>query len=95
MNTAAELLASDLQRVLEGAMRLEDVLEDPRHVHGRPLAACFHGLQHFLMDEDFRAKDPEYRKMQEDEMRKLIRLLETEADEETLRCIHFLGRTHV
>ena len=90
MDSPAELLAQNLQSVLERTLRLEAVLEDPRHQQG-PLAACFHGLQHFLADEDIRTRDEEYRRMQENEMRKLIRLLRTGADDATLRRITFLG----
>jgi hypothetical protein len=83
-------LAQDLQAVLEGTVRLEWILED-RCRHQGPLAACFHGLQHFLADHDIRMKDDEYRRMQEDEMRELIRLLRAGADDATLGRITFLG----
>ena len=90
MGMPAELLARDLQSVLEGITPLEAVLDNPRHQQGA-LPACFHGLQHFLADEGIRAKDQDYRRMQEEEMRKLIRLLLAGADDVTLRRITFLG----
>jgi hypothetical protein len=95
MDDSARLLARELQLVLEGEVSLADVLEDPRHVLGRALTACFHGLQHYLADEDIRTADAEYRRMQEGEMRRLIGLLKEGADDAELRRVHFLGRAHV
>lgn len=50
-------------------------------------------LSHYVDDEDLRAKDPEYKKMQYSELLKLISLLEKSAPLESLREIHFLGPT--
>ena len=92
MATPALVLANQLQRVLEGTVALNDVLDDPAN-HGEPLEGCLHGLYHFLSDEDIRAKDAGYRQMQETEMHKLIALLRSEADRVALSKIHFLGRS--
>jgi len=87
-------LADQLQRVLDGVLSLDHVLEDPSN-QGDLLESCLHGLQHFLSDDDIRAKDPGYREMQETEMRKLIALLRSGADNRVLSQIHFLGRSKV
>lgn len=92
MTKTNEALAAQLQRVLDGRAKLQDILDDPA-TQGDELQSCFHGLQHFLADEDIRAKDDEYRQMQEAEMRKLIRLLLSGADCRLLSAVHFLGRS--
>lgn len=89
----AQVLADQLQDVLDGLKMLDDVINDPVNA-GDPLASCFHGLQHFLADADIRAKDVEYRQMQETEMRKLIQLLRIGADGKALSKIHFLGTSN-
>ena len=90
MTKTSEALAVQLQRVLDGEARLQDILDDPIN-QGDELQSCFHGLQHFLADKDIRAKDNQYRQMQEDEMRKLIRLLRSGADCSLLSAVYFLG----
>jgi hypothetical protein len=94
MEPSSVALADQLQRVLDGVIQLEDVLEDPDN-QGEYLEGCLHGLQHFLSDDDIRAKDADYREMQETEMRKLIALLRSGADRRVLSKIHFLGRSKV
>jgi hypothetical protein len=94
METPAMALADKLQRVLDGSIALDDLLDDPAN-RGECLDACLLGLQHFLSDDDIRAKDADYRDMQETEMRKLIALLRSGADRQTLSKIHFLGRSKV
>ncbi|MBD8530576.1 MULTISPECIES: hypothetical protein [unclassified Massilia] len=90
MTKTNEALAAELQCVLDGMAKLQDVLDNPVN-QGDELQSCFHGLQHFLADEDIRAKDGAYRQMQEAEMRKLIRLLRSGADCSLLSTVHFLG----
>jgi len=90
MATTALDLADQLQRVLDGIISLDEVLEDPGN-QGDPLESCRHGLQHFLSDGDIRCTDADYREMQETEMRKLIALLRSGADRSVLSQIHFLG----
>ncbi len=48
-------------------------------------------LAHFLSDADIRARDDDYRKMQEAEFAKLISLLRAGASDAELCRIHFLG----
>jgi hypothetical protein len=90
MASTAHDLADQLQGVLDGSIRLADVLIDPGN-KGELLESCLHGLQHFLSDGDIRGKDAPYRQMQEDEMRKLIWLLRNDPDRAKLAKIHFLG----
>jgi len=48
-------------------------------------------LAHFLSDTDIRARDEDYRRMQEAELAKLISLLRAGASDAELCRIHFLG----
>ena len=48
-------------------------------------------LAHFLSDADIRARDDDYRQMQETELAKLILLLRAGASDAELCRIHFLG----
>jgi len=94
MAIPALVLADQLQRVLDGAIALEDVLDDPAN-QGDILQSCIHGLEHFLVDADIRSMDAGYRQMQVAEMCKLIALLRSGADRRLLSKIHFLGgQTH-
>lgn len=83
-------LADALEKVLCGHVELGVVLEQPLRFHPA-IESCFHGLHHFLADQDIRSKDPAYRKMQETEMRRLIVLLRSGAAPEEIRRITFLG----
>lgn len=56
-----------------------------------PVDAISENLEHYLSDGDRRAADPAYGRMQDDELRKLIHLLETGASAEQLRRITFLA----
>ena len=87
---SADSLALKLEAVLEGALPLESVLADSSNFEDA-VENCFHGLQHFLADADIRVKDSSYRLMQENEMRRLIRLLRSGADGKALAKITFLG----
>jgi hypothetical protein len=81
-------LAAQLQGALAGSCSLPALLAGAGAEE--PLASCFHGLQHFVADADIRAKDQDYRQMQEGEMRKLIELLLSGAAPEQLRKVSFL-----
>ena len=52
-------------------------------------------VEHFLCDYDIRFKDPQYKKMQESEMEKLITLIRKSGPLEKILSIHFLGETEV
>lgn len=86
----AESLAQKLEAVMAGTLSLQSVLADPANFKGSASAA-FHGLQHFLADADIRETDSDYRAMQEQEMVKLIQLLNSGADTKVLGKITFLG----
>lgn len=85
-------LADTLEAVLAGTADLAVLLKDPA-AFDESLEYCYANLHHFLSDEDIRAKDPEYRAMQESEMRKLIDLLRSDAGPEKLYWITFLGKS--
>ncbi len=50
-------------------------------------------VEHFLCDYDLRLKDPQYKEMQELEMKKLIALIRKDGPKEKILNIHFLGET--
>lgn len=83
-------LADELEKVLCGQVELEAVLDQPLRFNPA-IESCFHGLQHFLADQDIRSRDPAYRKMQETEMQRLIELLRSGATPEEIQHITFLG----
>ena len=87
-----EALASRLEGVLVRGEALDLLLEEPGPLV-EALRPCLHGLQHYLADEDIRAKDEKYRQMQENEMRLLIHLLRTGADPSHVERISFLSTT--
>jgi hypothetical protein len=49
-------------------------------------------LEHYLADADIRARDPEYRAMQNGELLKQIRLLQEAAPITQLQRVNFLRR---
>ncbi|MFG6460395.1 hypothetical protein ACG04Q_02350 [Roseateles sp. DXS20W] len=89
---ARQQLAAALEEVLAGKRDLAKLLD------GLPfsdvLDNCMH-LWHFASDGDIREKDVTYRNMQEDEMRKLIKLLRSDVPINTLRQVHFLGPSEI
>jgi hypothetical protein len=87
-----EALANRLEGVLVRSEALDLLLEEPGPL-SEALRPCFHGLQHYLADEDIRAKDEKYRQIQENEMLLLIRLLRTGAEPSRIRSISFLSPT--
>ena len=85
-------LADDLQRVLDGTLRLEYIMSPEQSLsYGDAIEDCYADLHHFLSDADIRAKDPWYKEMQESEMRKLILLLRNGGRPERIRKITFLS----
>jgi hypothetical protein len=90
MSSERNRLADALDRVLAGTLDLNEIFEQEA-LYGEPLSHCYHGLQHYLGDADIRKREPEYRAMQEKEMRKLIRLLHSDVGLEFLDSILFLG----
>jgi len=87
-------IAEQLEGVLSGTVDLQAVLDNWPRGDG-PLSHCYANLHHFLFDAHTRAKHPEYRAMQESEMRKLIRLLRSNGDPSLLKEVHFLGASKV
>jgi hypothetical protein len=87
-----DALATRLEGVLARSESLGALLEEPGALL-EALQPCFHGLLHYLADDDIRAKDEEYRRMQEDELRLMIRLLRDGADARRLSRIDFLRHT--
>ena len=54
----------------------------------------FHNFWHFIADEDIREKDPEYSRMQNNELEKFIRAIE-KGEYETAQNTTFLGESNV
>ena len=90
MPIRSESLAEKLEVVLQGVVPLESMLTDTANFDG-VAESCLHGLQHFLADADIRARDKSYMAMQENELRKLIKLLRSGADSKALAAVTFLG----
>ena len=87
-------LADDLESLLAGRVAADDLWsrwED--HLDSALLDAVGENLDHYLADADIRARDAEYRAMQDAEMRKLVILLRAGAPDSDLEKIHFLGRS--
>ena len=93
--TALLQFADDLERLARGELPPEDLRERYRWDSEAPEVIlhimCY--VDHYLSDEDIRAKDDAYREMQDSEMSKLIELIRAGAPRERLVKIHFLGRT--
>ena len=83
-------LAEQLEGVLAGTIDIDALLEDASS-YGEPMRHCYHGLNHWAIDISARAEQPDYRMMQETEMRKLIQLLRNGAAAKELNAVHFLG----
>jgi hypothetical protein len=84
-------LASDLKALMLGDLTEEDFRSRHRSELVRSLDAVWSNLQHYLDDADIRAKDADYRAMQDREMLKLIQLLRANAPLSELRRITFLS----
>src|SRR5579864_7249794 len=73
-------LAADLEALLEDALTEDDFrLRYQSGPPSRVVAVMRGNLEHYLADADIRARDPEYRAMQNGELLKLIRLLRADA----------------
>lgn len=84
-------LAAALEAVMRGETDLICLLEGVDLYDGA-LMACLHGLWHFEIDKDIRAKDVWYRSMQEGCMGELIRRLRAGVSDGELSEIDFLAR---
>jgi len=88
-------LADDLASLLEGSVSSEFVKE--KYFHQEVSDEFDHvmcRLAHFLDDGDIRDRDERYKKMQNKEMRKLIRLIRS-GDYTEASLVHFLGESEV
>ena len=86
-------LASDLEALFEGALTAEDLRSrNQSGLTSTVVDTIWGNLEHHLADSDLRARDPEYRAMQNGELLKLIRLLRDDAAIVQLRRVNFLGR---
>jgi hypothetical protein len=86
-------LAADLEALLEGALTEEDFrLRYQSGPTSTLVDAIWGNLEHYLADADVRARDPEYRAMQNAELLKLIRLLREDAPKTQLQRVNFLRR---
>jgi len=91
---AIQQLTTDLKDLMRGHLSEQAFREKYNRSSGLAvLEWIWHGLEHYLADADIRAKDPEYRKMQNQELRRLIQLLEEGGSEKQIRAISFLGRS--
>jgi hypothetical protein len=86
-------LIEDLKSLLKGTLSPEVFRENMETYPAQIQNLIIGNIDHFLDDADMRARDPEYRKMQETELTKLITLLELGASNEKIRAISFLTPT--
>lgn len=85
-------LASDLEALMLGELTEEDFRRRYRSELTSPLLDAIWGnLEHYLADADIRAKDADYRAMQDGEMLKLIQLLRGDAPLAELQRVNFLS----
>jgi hypothetical protein len=87
-------VAVDLEALLSGELTASDFRSNyKRSSDSVVLNAVWDNLLHYLDDADIRARDESYRDMQDDELRKLIKLLRGQAPVADLRRISFLAET--
>ena len=91
MKTIYEL-ANDLERHLNGIVDAQFIREQYGNTDNSDISALMCSIEHFLSDSDIRAKDINYRKMQEEEMTKLIKLLRSDRINDAKR-ISFLRKS--
>ena len=89
--TEATVIASELEAMLSGDLSPSAFREKHAASQGAVMDAIRPCIDHYLDDEDIRASDPDYREMQEGEMRKLIKLLRTNRPDQDLARITFLA----
>ena len=91
-NAGVDEFVTDLRRVFGGELGEHDFRAKYMHASGPAfLPHIWDGLQHLLADADIRSKDQGYRQMQEQELERLIGLLQEGAAMEQLRRITFLS----
>ena len=90
----ASAIAQRLREVLAGAVAVDSLLNDRVVLEGLS-DVCLCNLQHYIADADIRSSDPEYRSMQNEEMKKFIAMLEAGASSDQLDSITFLGVSNV
>lgn len=83
-------IVQDLRRLLVGGLT-EQQFRVRYQVTSCPpgMASAWHGIEHWLADADIRACDPEYRRMQEAEMERLIELVASGAPQSELKRASF------
>lgn len=87
-------LVADLEALLSDALSASDFRRKYQSESDSVvLDAIWENLQHYLEDADSRARDESCRDMQQNELRKLIRMLREHAPVAHLRRISFLTVT--
>ena len=87
-----DAFASDLERYIENNLKSGDFIA--RWSNASPeIAQILFNVNHLLADEDIRKSSAEYRLMQENEARKLIKHLRLHSNIEDILKIGFLQKT--
>jgi hypothetical protein len=89
-NDVAELV-TDLRAMAAGHLTESAFREKYSSRDFAELQAVWHGLQHYFADADIRAKDADHRRMQLQELERLIQKLEAGSSPRELGRIGFLG----
>ena len=87
-------LADGLERILSASAEdVDQIYNELKSQHDEHPGASdvLANVSHFASDVDSRAKDDDYRDMQERTMREFIRALQRGAPREELMALHFLG----
>jgi hypothetical protein len=89
-NDVAEL-ANDLRAIAADSLTESAFREKYSGREFAELQAIWHGLQHYFADADIRARDPDYGRMQKQELERLVERLEGRSSPKDLARVSFLG----
>jgi hypothetical protein len=90
MKMNMQVIIEDLRKLSSGVLSCGDFRQRMK-AYPIELQDLIANIDHFLSDEDIRQKEPDYKIMQEKELRKLILLLEQNATESEVSKISFLA----
>ena len=87
-NNIRKKLANDLEKMMKGKITEAEVYN--RYLTKQEYADITANLDHYFSDEDFRKESSKHKQMQENELKKYIKLLRNQAPIKELDEISFL-----
>jgi hypothetical protein len=87
-NNIRKKLANDLEKMMNGKITEAEVYN--RYLTNKEYVDITANLDHYFSDEDFRKESPKYKQMQENELKKFIKLLRHQGTVKELNDISFL-----